>query len=130
MSRKGTPLLLGAVVFGWAAGAAASGWLRLGQQYVDYRARSVAVEVKPDAPPLTQLKLQVRDNPLEIDSVKVYLDGGQSFEVTLNAWVAAGGETRAIEIPRSPQAVKRVEVFCRNGSAEDKLALLRLLGVS
>ena len=130
MVRISTAVLLGAAAVGWAAVAAAGDWMQLGQQYVDYRSKAVVVAVKADAPTLNQLKLQVKESALEIDSVKVYLAGGDSFDVALKAYVAAGRETRAIDIPGGPKSVEKVEFTYHDGSGSGKLALVRLLGTS
>ncbi len=130
MSRNTATLWLGAVLLGSATGAEAAGWLRLGQQYVDYRSKSVVIAVKPDAPSLTQLKLQVSESALGIDNVKVYLAGGDSFDVPLNAYVGAGRETRAIEVRGGAKTVEKVELTCHDVSTSGRLALVRLLGTS
>jgi len=130
MSRNMAAIVLGAVLLGSATGAAAAGWLQLGQQYVDYRSKSVVIAVKSDAPSLTQLKLQVRESALGIDDVKVYLAGGESFDVPLNAYVAAGRETRTIEVPGGAKTVEKVELTCHDVSTSGRLALVRLLGTS
>ena len=50
--------------------------------------------------------------------------------MTLDAFVAAGRETRAFDVPGGPKAIKKVEVTYRNGSDENRLALVRLMGTS
>jgi hypothetical protein len=130
MTRVGTALVAGLCVIASTAAAGAAGWQQVGQQYVDYRTSPVVFQVKPDAPALTQLKLLVRGSAFEIDRVTVTLASGKSFEVTLNAFVAPGRETRAIDIPGGPQAVQRVELVYRSGSRDGKIALVKLLGAS
>jgi len=130
MARLGTTLFTGLCVVASAGVAGAADWQQLGQQYVDYRTSPVVIQVRPDAPPVSQVKLQVKDSAIAITGVKVVLAGGESFDVTLNAWVAAGRETRVIDVPGGPKAVQKVELSYRSGSSDSKLALLKLVGAS
>ncbi len=120
----------GLCVLGTAAVAAAADWQQLGKQIVDYRTTTVVITVKPQSPAPAKLKLQVNDNALQIDSVKVVPASGEAFDVALNAWVGPGRTTRAIEIPGGPKAIERVEVACRNGTNDTRLARITLLGAS
>ena len=130
IARLGTTLFTGLCVVASAGVAGAADWQQLGQQYVDYRTSPVVIQVKPEAPPVSQLKLQVRDSAVEISSVKVVLSSGESFDVTLKVWVAPGRETRAIDVPGGPKAVQKVEFSYHSGSSDSKLALVKLLGAS
>jgi hypothetical protein len=130
ISRLGTACVAGVFVVVSVAGARATEWQQLGQRYVDYRTNPVAIRANPDGPAVSTIKLQVRESPLEIQNVKVFLAGGESFDVTLNVYVGPGRETRVIEIPAGPKAIEKVELTYRNRSTRGRLPLVRLLGAS
>jgi hypothetical protein len=113
-----------------AAVGGAADWQQLAQQYVDGRANPAVVTVKPDAPTVSELKLQVKQSALEIVGVKVVLADGDSFDVPLKVWLAAGRETTSIDVPGGPKAVQKVEVSYQGYSSDGRLALIRLFGAS
>ncbi len=107
----------------------ASTWRVLGEQYVDFRTNSVSVDATAGKARFRDVRLQVRDHPLEIDDVTVVLAGGRSFEVPLDSWVGADRSTRTIRLPDGPAAIRKVEFTYRNGSSsEATLPLVRVTG--
>jgi hypothetical protein len=130
ISRLGTAFVVGLFVVGSVATVWAEDWQQLGQQYVDYRTNPVAIQAKADGPAVSRIKLQVKERSLEIQDVKVFLAGGESFGVTLNSYLGPGRETRDIEVPAGPKAIEKVEFTYRSGSTGRRLALVRLLGAS
>jgi hypothetical protein len=130
ISRLGTTFVAGVFVVVSVASVKAGEWQQLGQQYLDYRTNPVAIQAKADGPAVSRIKLQVRESPLEIQNVKVFLVGGESFDVSVNAYVGPGRETRVIEIPAGSKAIEKVEVTYRSRSTGGRLALIRLLGAS
>jgi hypothetical protein len=132
MSSNSAISLLAAVgVLVPAVAAQAAQWRPVGQQYVDFRTNPVVIQVEPAHATFAKLRLQVRGHSLEIDTVKLFLANGKSFDVTLDSWVGPGQETRVIKVPDGPEAVRKVQFTYRNGSAsEDVLPLVRLVATS
>jgi hypothetical protein len=125
-----TLLVTGVCLVGSATVVGAADWQQLAQQYVDGRTNPAVITVKPEAPTVSQLKLQVRQSALEIVGLKVVLADGDSFDVPLKVWLAAGRETNSIEVPGGPKAVQKVELSYRGFSSDGRLALIRLFGAS
>jgi hypothetical protein len=113
-----------------AAAARAEEWQRMGQAYVDFRSNPVVVSVSTDAGAVSKIKVQVKESALEVRDVKVFLAGGESFDVTVDTYIGAGKETRPIDVPGGPKAIEKVEVKYRGGSSGEPMPLLRVLGES
>ena len=130
-SKSVVPFVMFFCVLASAAAVRAGEWQRLGQEYVDFRSNPVVVSVSPDAGAVSKVRVQVKENALEVREVKVFLAGGQSFDVTVDTYLGAGKETRPIDVPGGPKAIEKVEVKYRTtASDEDPIPLLRVLGAS
>jgi hypothetical protein len=125
-SNRFLVLLVGLCLVLAAATAGAEGWQRLGQRIVDYRTNPEVITVVGDPGAFAKLRLLVRESPLEILNVKVYVADGQTFDVTLNKYLGPGRETRAIEIPGGPKAIQKVEFTYKKGSEGSRLPVVQL----
>jgi hypothetical protein len=77
----------------------------MGQENVDFSSNLVVVPVSTDASAVSKIKVQVKESALEVRDVKVFLAGGESFDVALKAYLGAGDETRAIDLPGGPKVI-------------------------
>jgi hypothetical protein len=131
MSSRSTVSFVGAACFlATAVTAAAGDWQRLGQAYVDLRSNPVVVRVSSDAGALAKLRVQVKENALEIVNVKVFLAGGESFDDALKAYLGPGDQSRVIDIPGGPKVIEKVELTYRGGANAERVPLVRVFGAS
>ena len=132
MSNRATVLLLLASCAALAAlNAQAAQWQPLGQMYVDFRSDPTVIPASSGSTLFSNLKIEVKDHPLEIENVRVFLASGKSFDVKLNAYVAPGRTTKEIAIPGGPAVVERAQVTYKNATpTEERMPLVRLLGES
>ena len=131
MRSRSTVWLVGAAcLLATAMTAAAGDWQRLGQAYVNFRSSSTVVPVSPAAGAVAKLRLQVKEDALEIENVKVFLTGGESFDVAVKAYLGPGAQTRVIDIPGAPKAIEKVELTYRGAAAGERVPLVRVFGAS
>ncbi len=129
-SRLIVSVVVAAGILAWATTARAEGWRRLGQAYVDYHHNPVAVSLDSRAGTFSRIKLQVKENALEIRDIKVFTGRGDSFDVPVNKYLGAGKATKAIDVPGGPKAIEKVEVNYHDVSNDRMLPLVRILGES
>jgi hypothetical protein len=120
-------VVCGVLILASAALAQAAGWQTLGQGLVDYRTNPVGVSTKSDVA-VKAIKLVVKDAALDVGKVTVTTADGQSFDVALDSYLAAGQESREIEIGSGPKAIKKVEVSFGAGQDGRRLARIQVLG--
>jgi hypothetical protein len=125
-SNRSLVLFVGLCLVLAASTVGAEGWQQLGQRIVNYRTNPEVITVVGDPGAFTKLSLAVKEGPLEIVSVKVYVADGQTFDVTLNKYLAPGKETRAIEVPGGPKAIQKVEFTYRKGADGSRMPLVQL----
>ncbi len=102
----------------------------MAQWYVDFRSNPVAIPVSSEVGTVAKLKLQVKQSALEIVDVKVFIAGGESFDVALKAYLGAGDETRVIDIPGGPKVIEKVELTYRGGANDETIPLVRVFGAN
>jgi len=114
-------LLLGAAAY-------AADWTALGEKSVDFKAKSVAVDVAAGAGSFAKLKIDVTGNVLKVATVKVTFTDGQTFDAAVNAF-AGSGNSPEIDLA-SAKEIKKVEIGYQKAQSTDKFhpALVKLLG--
>lgn len=106
--------------------ALAGDWTPLGERILNYRTNEEAIAVKNDDS-YKQIKLQVKNAPLEIMTVKVLFKDGTSFDATLDKYVGPGGFTKEIELPAA-KSIEKVTFTYKKVSGGAQLATVRLHG--
>lgn len=95
-----------------AAPAAAGEWEKLGERQVAFSADRDVIPVGARVP-YVKLKLVVQDRPIEVLDLKIHFGNGEVKDVAVRARIAAGGETRAIDLPGERRLIERVTLVYR-----------------
>jgi len=125
-SRVVTLIALAVVLF--AVSAHAADWTPLGQKNIDFRAKSVTVEVAAGAGSFAKLQIDVTGNILQVAAVKVTFADGSTLNADVNGFAGAGN-TQVVDLA-SAKELKKVEISYRKATMTDKFhpAQLKLLG--
>jgi hypothetical protein len=107
--------------------AHAEDWQALGERNFDYRSPQGTV-VTSAAEVVSHVRLQVKQNALEIGEVTLYFDDGASQIAKLDAYVPAGRQTPVIDVEGGPKRVAKVDFTYRSGDPDKHIALVRVLG--
>jgi hypothetical protein len=108
--------------------AAAADWTPLGERILNYRNSEEYIAVKAEGS-YKQVKLQVKNAPLEIMSVTIAFTDGTSFDATLGKYIGPGGFTQEIELPAA-KPIQRVTFTYKKVSGTSQLATVRLMGTN
>ena len=122
-------VVCGVMILASVASVQAADWTALGERLVDYRSNPVVVTIKNEAA-VKAIKLQVKDEAMEITKLTVTTADGQSFDVTVDKFLARGKETKEFEVASGPKQLSKVEVHFRGGNADRRLARVIVLGQS
>jgi len=120
-------VVMALMVAAMAAVAHAEEWQALGERNFDYRSPQGTV-VTSAAGVVSHVRLQVKQNALEIGEITLYFDEGGSQSAKLDAYVAPGRQTQVIDVQDGPKRVAKVEFTYRSGDPEKHIALVRVLG--
>ena len=108
--------------------AAAADWTPLGERILNYRNTEEYIAVKAEGS-YKQIKLQVKNAPLEIMTVKIAFKDGTSFDATLDKYIGPGGFTKEIELPAA-KSIEKVTFTYKKVSGSSQLATVRLMGTN
>lgn len=62
----------------------------------------------------SKIKIHVNDNPVEFKKVVVKFLNGSSHELNLPRYIAAGGETRILDLPRYKRIIKEIVFYYKS----------------
>ncbi len=104
-------------------------WEHLGQRQVQRRAERDTILVTAKEGRFRKIKLAVRDNGIELLDLAVTFGDGTRHDVNVRAVIAAGGETRAIDLPGEARVIRKVELVYRSRSPRKGRATVHLFGM-
>lgn len=95
------------IVLGLKTQAASRDWRKLGERRVE---RFVDVDIinVSDRTNYTKLKIRVLGNPVEFYDVKVEYENGAVDDIRIRSRIAAGGETRTIDLRGGERYIRRI----------------------
>jgi hypothetical protein len=122
-------LLLGAAgLLALPAGATGGSWRLLGERSVRLLGDRDDIVVTGLRGILRRIRLRVLNHGVEFFSVTVHFANGELFDVEMRSRIAAGGQTRAIDLPGRDRVVQRVALRYRTRRGADGRARVQLWG--
>lgn len=103
-------------LFTGIAGAAQRGgdWQLLGEQEVNFNTDRDRFDVRRRAGPFRELRVEVRDAPIEIREMVVTFGDGQTFRPNIHARFREGHGSHVIDLPGKRRSVDGVEFVYRS----------------
>jgi hypothetical protein len=98
------------------AGAAQKGgrWQLLGEQEVDFKNDHDRIDVKRNDGPFRELRIEVRDAPIEIREMVVTFGDGKKFRPKIQARFREGHGSHVINLPGNRRSIDGVEFVYRS----------------
>lgn len=104
------------------------GWELLGRQSVGFLKDRDVVEVGRKDGDFSKIQIRVRNNAVEFTDVKVIYGNGQTDDINVRDKIAAGGQTRAIDLKGGERFIKRVELVYRSKPSFKGQAVVEVWG--
>jgi hypothetical protein len=87
------------------------GWTYLGDAHVDGGQDHDKIKGIASKGEFRAIRLKVEDAAIEFDRVIVHYHDGQNVPVQIRSKIAAGGQTRVIDLPGNRRIIEEVEFF-------------------
>jgi hypothetical protein len=84
-------------------------WQLLGEQEVDFKNDHDRIDVKRSAGPLRQLRIEVRNGPIEIRDMVVTFADGKTFKPKVKGRFREGSGSQVIYLPEKERSIDAVE---------------------
>lgn len=92
-----------------AAADAAGNWTLLANKTVNYNTdKDYVYPTGNDW--YAKIYFKVTVAPIQINSIVVYFDNGESFNVSIRSKIAENGQSRIIDLPAGERKIKRIEL--------------------
>ena len=85
-------------------------WVLIGERKVNFLIDRDVIQVKGNDN-YSQLKIKVKDGPVQIKDMDVHFENGDKFDVSLKQKMAQGTESRVIDLPGGSRNVKKIEFW-------------------
>jgi len=85
-------------------------WVLIGERKVNFLIDHDVIHVTGNDN-YRQLKVKVKDGPVQIKDMDVHFEIGDKFDVALKQKLAQGTETRVIDLPGGSRNVKKIEFW-------------------
>jgi hypothetical protein len=128
MRRTGLLVILAGFLLLTTSTASAGEWELLGQRKVNFKTDRDVITVTATEGIFTKIKLKVLYNAIELLDLKVYFGDGDVHDVAVRKVIAAGGETRVIDLPGAARVIKKVEFVYRSRGPRPGRATVMLFG--
>jgi hypothetical protein len=89
-------------------------WQLLGEQEVEFKNDHDRIDVKRNAGPFRQLRIDVRDAPIEIREMVVTFADGKTFKPKIRAHFAEGRGSHVIDLPGNRRLIDAVDFVYRS----------------
>lgn len=99
-----------------AAAVSAADWQKLGSATLVFTHDQVAIDVKDDAGPCSQVKLRVAGEMVNVDKITFLFDDDSSQQADFNGVIRPGVDTDPISVADGPRTIKRVEITHNAGA--------------
>ena len=100
-------------IFGQAAFAAGD-WEQLGCRTVGFAVDRDTIDAGRSDNPYTKIKLRVRLAPIEFHKVRMVFGNGGTQDIAIEQEVAAGSESRPIDLKGDARGIEKVNLFYRS----------------
>jgi hypothetical protein len=85
-------------------------WQKIGQMMVNVEAYHDEIMVTATEGRFTKLKFKVLRAPIHVKNVKVVFGNGESKNVNINARIAAGTESKVIDLPGNKRIIRKIVI--------------------
>jgi hypothetical protein len=109
--------------------AQAAGWQLLGERTVRFTTDRDVIRVTASEGTFSKVKLRVLRNGIELLDVKIVYGDGGSQDFQIRRFIAAGSETRVLDLPGVARVIKKVELVYRSSGRTGKRASIQLWGL-
>jgi hypothetical protein len=110
--RRAFVVTLAGAGLAWAAGAGAGGrWDLLGTAHVSDRVDHDRIAVTAAQGDFESIKIKVRGRAVHFLDLKIHFGNGEVQDVALRQVIAAGGETREIDVQGKERVIRSVEFW-------------------
>jgi hypothetical protein len=92
------------------------GWEYLGDAHVDGMQDHDNIKVTKSKGEFKAIRLKVEDAAIEFERVVVHFGNGTSAPIQIRAKIAAGGQTRVIDLPGTERIVESLELWYARGN--------------
>ena len=92
------------------------GWIYLGDAHVDGNHDHDDIKVGSSKGEFRAIRLKVEDAAIEFDRLVVHFGNGSSTPIQVRAKIAAGEQTRVIDLPGNDRIIASVEVWYGRGN--------------
>ncbi|MCB1053475.1 MAG: DUF2541 family protein [Acidobacteria bacterium] len=106
----------------------AGDWEKLGERRVNYTADTDVISVGAREGRFSKIKLEVRRNGVDFRKVVVHFKNGDKQEIEVRDHIAAGGQTRVIDLDGNTRVIARVVFHYDTQGMHGKKALVILWG--
>lgn len=111
------------------ASAASDDWVFLGEATARKGADRDEIRVGAREGQFSKIQFRVRESGVEIKDAKVHYVNGSVEDVEVRAFIAAGGETRVIDLKGSDRSIEKVVFWYNTPRRAKGQAVVRLFGL-
>ncbi|MDF1663327.1 MAG: DUF2541 family protein, partial [Planctomycetota bacterium] len=108
--------------------AEAAGWELLGQRQVKVRAEKDTILVTAKEGLFSKLKVKVLKRGIHLADMKVFFGNGKFQDVKLRSDIAAGKETRVIDLPGDGRIIRKIEFIYKTKRGAKGRAMVQVYG--
>ena len=108
--------------------ALAGPWVLLGQRTVNRLTDRDTIVVGVEKGTFTKIKLKVKRSGIHFHNVKVHFANGELFDVSLKTFIAAGNETRVIDLPGKDRKIEKVVFWYDTDGKKKGKGIVKLFG--
>jgi Protein of unknown function (DUF2541) len=83
------------------------GWHKIGEVKASFKMENESISVL-GADKFKSIKLRVTDAPINVESVQVLYEDGESEDINIRSHLKAGAETRVIDLKGAPREIKKI----------------------
>ena len=107
----------------------ATGWHKIGSTTVDFKKETDEVVIV-GADRFASIKFKITDAPVEIVSIEVYFESGDTQKVPVNAKINAPGESKTIKLNGGERDLKKIVfVYKTMSNSKDEKANVEIWGL-
>jgi Protein of unknown function (DUF2541) len=100
-------------------------WEKIGARKVDYRLEKDVLPVTAAKGTFTKLKFFVKNGAVNFQDVKVFYRNGTVQDIEIRKRIAAGGETRVIDLDGKERVITKIEfIYDTKNSADLKATVV------
>ncbi len=128
-SRKIAAIVLTLALFVGCASASPAGWVFLGERVAAKGGDHDEIQVGVKDGHFAKIQIRVKETAVEIRDLKVHYANGTTEDVQIRALIAAGGESRVIDLKGNGRVIDKVTFWYHTPARARGRAMVRLFGM-